>query len=104
MPQLLPDSVISARLRNAPGWRIAGGRTRTIQRRYVFGDFVKAIDFVNVIARFSEEAAHHPNIDIRYNQVTLALSTHSLGGISDLDFALANRFDAAAPSQSVRAG
>ncbi len=104
MPQLLPDSEIKARLKKAPGWRTAGGRTRRIQRRYALGDFVKAIRFVNKVARISEEAAHHPDIDIRYNQVTLALSTHSLGGISDLDFAVAHRFDAAAPGQSGRAG
>ena len=76
MPQLLSASEIKARLKKASGWRIAGGRTRRIQKRYELGDFVKAIRFVNRVGRISEEAAHHPDIDIRYDRVTLGLSTH----------------------------
>jgi 4a-hydroxytetrahydrobiopterin dehydratase len=98
MPQLLSDSEIKVRLKTASGWRLVGGRTRRIQKRYMLSDFVKAIRFVNRIGRISEEVAHHPDIDIRYDRVTLALSTHSVGGISDLDFEVADRFDAAVPT------
>jgi len=56
--------------------------------RFEFDDFTDAIDFVNSVAEVAEEEEHHPDIDIRFNKVRLVLSTHSKGGLTDLDFAL----------------
>jgi len=67
-----------------------------IARTYQFKDFVAAIKFVNAIAKLAEKAWHHPDIDIRWNKVALALTTHDEGGLTEKDFALAKKFDAAA--------
>ena len=56
-------------------------------------DFADAIDFVNAVAEVAEDEEHHPDIDIRYNKVRLVLSTHSKGGLTELDFGLAERID-----------
>jgi len=52
--------------------------------------------FVNAVAVLAEKAGHHPDIDIRWNKVTLALTTHDQGGLTEKDFALAKKFDTAA--------
>jgi 4a-hydroxytetrahydrobiopterin dehydratase len=56
-------------------------------------DFVAALEYVNAVGQVAERSGHHPDIDIRWNSVTLRLTTHSLGGISDADIALAKRID-----------
>ena len=66
----------------------------TIARMYQFKDFPAAIKFVNAAARLAEQAWHHPDIDIRWNKVTLVLTTHDAGGLTEKDFALARKFDA----------
>jgi 4a-hydroxytetrahydrobiopterin dehydratase len=65
----------------------------TIARTYQFKDFPAAIKFVNAVAELAEQAWHHPDIDIRWNKVTLALTTHDAGGLTEKDFALAQQFD-----------
>lgn len=67
-----------------------------IQRTYLFKDFAASIAFVNKVAEFAEAADHHPDILVRYNKVTLTLSTHDAGGITEKDFALAAQADGAA--------
>ena len=89
----LTAAEIKAALRSVPKWRRKGS---IISRTYEFKDFVAAMKFVNRVARHAEKAWHHPDIDIRWNQVTLALTTHDQGGLTEKDFALARRFDAAA--------
>ncbi len=74
-----------------PSWQL---RWAVIQRTYEFKDFPTAINFVNVVARISEEAWHHPDIDIRGNRVKLALTTHDEGGLTRKDFELAASIDA----------
>jgi 4a-hydroxytetrahydrobiopterin dehydratase len=64
-----------------------------IRRTYVFADFVAAMAFVNALAEAAEQAQHHPDIDIRYNKVTLSLTTHDAGGLTAFDFALAHAAD-----------
>ncbi len=59
--------------------------------------FRAVIDFVVRIADAAEAADHHPDLDIRYRRLRVALSTHSEGGITERDFALATQIDAAAP-------
>lgn len=68
------------------GWKRRGG---SIARTFQFNDFVAAIKFVNRIARAAEKAQHHPDVDIRWNRVTLTLTTHDAGGLTAKDFALA---------------
>ncbi len=74
-----------------PEWGLEG---ETITRTFVFDDFVAAIEFVNRIAEAAETADHHPDIDIRWNKVTLALSTHSEGALTTKDTDLAATADA----------
>lgn len=81
---------IGKSLKRVPRWRKSG---RVIRRTYEFKDFVVAMKFVNAVARDAEKAWHHPDIDIRWNQVTLALTTHDQGGLTEKDFELAARFD-----------
>ena len=66
----------------------------TIARTFVFKDFPAAIKYVNAVAKLAEKAWHHPDIDIRWNKVTLVLTTHDAGGLTRKDFALAKKFDA----------
>lgn len=83
---------IEERLKQIPEWSETNG---AIQRTYLFKDFAGAIRFVNKVADLAEGADHHPDILIRYNKVTLTLSTHDAGGITDKDFDLATKADRA---------
>ena len=89
MKKLTPTEIKSA-LAKVPAWRKTGS---SIARTFEFVDFVAAIKFVNAVARAAEKANHHPDIDIRWNKVTLTLSTHDAGGLTAKDFALAGRID-----------
>jgi 4a-hydroxytetrahydrobiopterin dehydratase len=82
---------IKTALATVPDWK---KQDLTIARTYQFKDFPAAIKFVNAVAKLAEQAWHHPDIDIRWNQVTLALTTHDAGGLTEKDFALARKFDA----------
>ncbi len=92
MPRLNPRE-IQAALAAVPQWRQVGN---TITRTYQFKDFMAAMQFINAVARLAEAAWHHPDIDVRWNKVTLTLSTHSEGGLTEKDFNLAKQFDQAA--------
>jgi 4a-hydroxytetrahydrobiopterin dehydratase len=81
---------IKAALALVPDWKKKGV---TITRTYQFKDFPAAIKFVNAAAKLAERAWHHPDIDIRWNRVTLTLTTHDAGGLTEKDFDLARRFD-----------
>ena len=71
-------------------WREDGG---TISRTFHFRDFARAIDFVNAVAEMAEDVNHHPDIDIRYNKVTISLTTHSAGGLTRNDIELGAGID-----------
>jgi 4a-hydroxytetrahydrobiopterin dehydratase len=73
-----------------PKWHADDGK---LVRDYVFADFKTAMEFVNDVAREAEAAGHHPDIDIRYNHVTLALVTHDAGGLTAKDAAMAKVLD-----------
>jgi 4a-hydroxytetrahydrobiopterin dehydratase len=94
MPALSDDQV-DDRLTALDGWRREG---EAIVATYEFPSFPDAIDFVTRVAALAEAADHHPDLDIRYRKVRVVLSTHSEGGITDQDFALAAEIGAAAPS------
>lgn len=87
----LTAAQIRALLPTVPGWKRQG---RVIARTYPFRDFAQAIRFVNTVARLAECAWHHPDIAIQCNQVTLTLTTHDAGGLTEKDFVLAGKFDA----------
>ncbi|MEE8330247.1 MAG: 4a-hydroxytetrahydrobiopterin dehydratase [Acidimicrobiia bacterium] len=73
-----------------PNWTLDG---ETISRTFVFADFGAAMGFVTNVAIAAERADHHPDIDIRWNKVTLALSTHSAGALTDKDALLATEVE-----------
>lgn len=74
-----------------PAWELIGGKlVKTVD----CGSFAAALEFVAAVGRLAEEAAHHPDIDIRYRRVTLALVTHDADGVTVLDFELARAIDA----------
>ncbi len=64
-----------------------------IQRTFQFEDFAESIGFVNKIAQYAEQVQHHPDILVRYNKITLSVSTHDAGGITHKDFELASHAD-----------
>jgi 4a-hydroxytetrahydrobiopterin dehydratase len=89
MPKL-KAAEIKAALKSVPGWKKNGP---AITRTFQFKDFPAAIKFVNSVASLAEKARHHPDIDVRWNEVALTLSTHSEGGLTEKDFKLGRRFD-----------
>lgn len=89
----LDDAVIATALDDLAGWQRAGD---AIERVFDRGDFVGAVDFVNAIVPVAEAANHHPDIAISWKDVTVSLSTHSEGGLTEKDFALAAQIDALA--------
>lgn len=92
MAELTPKQ-IKAALPSVQDWcKQSASITRTCE----FKDFVAAMKFVNKVARVAEAAAHHPDIDVRWNKVTLTLTTHSAGGLTQQDFDLAQQLDALA--------
>ena len=90
MAELLNNQDIKDWLKKLPEWDLD---KKHIDRVYEFDDFTQAMDFVNSIAEIAEEEDHHPEIDIRYNKVRVALSTHSEGGLTELDFEVAEKID-----------
>ena len=86
----LPIPAVKAALKTVPEWKRRGA---TLHREFEFPDFLAAMKFVNAVARAAEKACHHPDIDIRWNRVRLALTTHEAGGLTGRDFVLAARCD-----------
>ncbi len=82
----LTETEIQQRLAGLAGWERHGD---AIRRTFGFPGFREALAFVNRVGALAEAADHHPDIDIRYSKVTLALSTHDVGGLSARDFELA---------------
>jgi 4a-hydroxytetrahydrobiopterin dehydratase len=90
-PILLSKDQVSDQLKQVQGWMLEGAQ---IKRIFEFPDFVHAMGFVNSVALLAEKHNHHPDIDIRWNKVSLSLSTHSAGGLTELDFKLARAIGA----------
>ncbi len=87
-PALLPDAEIARRLAGLPGWAREGNALR---RTFTFAGFPEAVEFVRGLVAPAEALQHHPDVDLRYARVTVTLSTHDAGGITELDFTLAAR-------------
>jgi len=89
MPKLT-EAEIKKSLKSIPEWSRVG---EEIQRTYKFKDFVESMKFVGRVADQAEKDQHHPDILIRWNLVTLTLTTHDAGGLSEKDFGLAKKAD-----------
>ncbi|MGP1347732.1 MAG: 4a-hydroxytetrahydrobiopterin dehydratase [Phycisphaerales bacterium] len=87
----LDSATVEARLEDMADWSTLN---EAIQRTYQFDDFVHSMAFVNRVAEHAESVQHHPDILVRYNKVTLTLSTHDAGGLTDKDFDFALAADA----------
>ncbi len=86
----LSESEIRKGLGRLQGWTFSRGALRC---EFKFETFKKALQFVAKVGGMAEDANHHPDIDIRYSVIKLALSTHDVGGVSDKDFSLARAID-----------
>ena len=90
MSELLEADDLTAALKKCPEWEYEKNMlTRTLE----FEEFNEAIDFVNDLAEIAEEAQHHPEIIIRHTRISLKLTTHDVGGVTNLDIELAQRVD-----------
>jgi 4a-hydroxytetrahydrobiopterin dehydratase len=89
MPALTTEQV-SLQLKEVPDWTKRG---QTIGRTFKFEGFMTSVDFVRRIAKQALKINHHPDIDIRFDKVTLTLTTHDEGGITEKDFLLAQKCD-----------
>jgi 4a-hydroxytetrahydrobiopterin dehydratase len=87
---VLDPGAVDAALLEGISWERDGRELVKVQRE---NDFAAALDFVNRVGEIAERADHHPDIDIRWNTVTLRLSTHSAGGITNKDLELARQID-----------
>lgn len=94
MAELLSDEQIQEALRGLPSWQRDGS---ALVRTAELKDFPAAIEVVNRVADAAERADHHPDIDIRWRKLTFSLSTHSDGGITAKDVAMAGEIDKALP-------
>ena len=89
MPKLTEQEIVE-RLKALQGWERDGG---AIRKSFSFGKFADGIRFVDRVAVAADALDHHPDIDIRYTTITMALSTHSAGGLTRKDFDLAERIE-----------
>jgi 4a-hydroxytetrahydrobiopterin dehydratase len=85
---LLDDTEIAGRLSELPDWTRRGDAITSVRKR---GSFGAAMLYVGAVAYLAEAANHHPDITINWDTVTLTLSTHSAGGLTEKDFALARQ-------------
>ncbi len=90
MPDKLPLKDIEAWVATHPKWHY---RDEAIHKKYTFPTFRSAIVFVNRVATIADELNHHPDIDVRYNSVSLGMTTHDAGGVTEKDLGLAERID-----------
>lgn len=81
------------RLLEVPGWILADD-AKSIRREFEFPNFVTAVDFVNTITDIAEEEGHHPDLEVAWGKVVVTLSTHSIKGLSENDYIVAERINA----------
>ena len=93
MAAKLSDLEIRRGLSELPGWARKGD---ALTKTYSFARFADGIGFVNQVAKLADEMNHHPDIDVRYTDITFSLSSHDAGGITQRDLALARSIEQAA--------
>jgi 4a-hydroxytetrahydrobiopterin dehydratase len=86
----LSDAEIDERLGELDGWKRSGD---AIVKEFDNGDFKGSVDFVNRLTPEAEEMSHHPDLEISWKTVTVTITSHSEGGLTDNDFELASRID-----------
>jgi 4a-hydroxytetrahydrobiopterin dehydratase len=91
VPSKLSEEEIADHLSRLSAWEITDGK---LSRAFQFDDFMGAVDFVNKVARVAEQEGHHPDLVVSWGRVVVYLSTHSAGGLSTKDFALASLVEA----------
>lgn len=96
MVRALSDAERATALETLADWRYDNG-ARSITRRFEFADFVAAFGFMSRVALLAEKAGHHPDWSNAYNKVTVSLTTHDAGGLTDRDVELARQIDRIAP-------
>ncbi len=89
MPKL-PQAELDRALRELPGWSV---KDNAFMKTFKHESFPEAIVFVNAVAHLAELANHHPDVDIRYTNITIALTTHDQGGITEKDVGLARSIE-----------
>jgi 4a-hydroxytetrahydrobiopterin dehydratase len=92
--QKLSADRVQANLEELPSWSLNG---ESLQRTFPFDDFIGSMAFVEKVAELAEQMQHHPDIMIRYNKVTLTLTTHDAGGLTENDFTLARATEGCLP-------
>ncbi len=90
MSELVSEEELESLLKKLPEW---DHEVKTIIRVVEFDEFMEGIDFVDAVAEIAEEAGHHPDIDIRWCTITVRLTTHEVGGLTDSDFEVARKID-----------
>jgi len=88
---LMADEEIRARLDDLDCWERSGD---SIRKQFKLDDFVGSVEFVKRLVTPAEDMGHHPDLEISWNKVTVSLSTHSQGGLTEADFELAGKIDA----------
>ena len=96
MSKSLSVAEIEEALKTHKTWKLQGGK---LVREWKFKDFIEAMEFVNRVATLAESAGHHPDIDIRYNQVLLGLVSHDAGGVTNRDISMAAQIDKKFPQK-----
>jgi len=91
MATKLTDAELKQALSDLPGWSL---ESSMIVKKYAHNSFPEAIVFVNAVAHLAELLNHHPDVDIRYSNITVALVTHDAGGITVKDVTLAKQIEA----------
>jgi 4a-hydroxytetrahydrobiopterin dehydratase len=94
---VLSDEQVRQELQKLEGWSQQG---KAIVRQYEFKDFKAAMEFVNRVADAAESANHHPDITINYNKVTLLLTSHDSGGVTDRDARIAGKINSLGERQA----
>jgi 4a-hydroxytetrahydrobiopterin dehydratase len=86
----MSDNEIAERLPSVPGWAL---KEKQLEKAYKFDDFKGSMAFVNRVAAIADDMDHHPDILILYDRVTLSVTSHDSGGLTERDFRLAGRID-----------